>query len=1355
MFSRFSVKKPMTVLVGVVIALVLGAVAFSRMTPDLLPNINLPYAVIVTAYPGATPEEVEQEVTRPIEQAMATLDHVEEINSVSQENASQVMLQLTDDANMDTLTADIREKLNSVSGGWDDMVGTPYIMKINPSMLPVTVAAVEMDGMDNAALTNLLDSELMTKLEGVEGVASVSASGNVEESVAVRLRQDKIDALNARMKEKLDNKFAEAQEELDSSGKEIEDGLSEAQEQADQLAGQRQQLEQGQEQLVQQTAGAQGQLISQKVELESAKAQITAQLTTMGQNQKQLEDALDKLNSLKLSLDQLNQQLASLDQAVAGLQELLNGYQALTAQRAALQEQMAGLEPESPEAAAIQTQLEALAPQIAAAEAGFAAFETTAGEAPQKLAELQAGRERVAKAIAEAKAMASAGGADPEKLDASIDEAQKNLDQLIAGKAQLEATKKQLETGGVTVDQALKELSKQQASGIMQISSGLSQIISGQSAVAAAQQQLEAAREQLDTAREDFDSQKSAAYQNAKLEITMEMVSSILKAQNFSMPAGYIEQDGVSCMVRVGDELEDPEELLNLLLFDTGDDGIGKVYLRDVADVAVESNASELYAKINGEDGLLLSFTKQSTYSTAQVSRNIQERFEKLSEEYEGMRFSTLSDQGDYIYIVVDTVLQNLILGAGLAVLILLFFLRDLRPTIVIAFSIPISLLVAIVLMHFSGVTLNVISLSGLAVGVGMLVDNSVVVIENIYRLRNEGVSAAKASVQGAVQVTGAIVASTFTTVCVFLPIVFVDGVTRQLFTDMALTIGYSLLASLFVAITLVPAMTSTTLRASTPKSHGVFDRVLNGYGRLGAASLRHKWVCLTLSLVLLAGSVVLALSRGFIFMPAMSGSQLTVSFTLPGEDREDHSFEERTAMADQITERILGLDYVTTVGAMASGGSGSGAGDMMSMMAGGDGAVSIYVLLDENAGVKDSEAAKDIEAACGDLDCQVSAQGSMDMSAYMSAMSGSGVEVKLRGNDMDSLIDTANQISELLADVDGVGEVESDLEDSSPELRIVVDKNKAMENGLTIAQVYQSVSAAIGESSAATSMNIEGFAQDVLVVHPKDGEMDEGYVKSLTVSATDRLTGETEEVPLIRIARFEDRQSLNAVRRENQNRVLTVSAQLEEGYNVTLVTGEAEKALRNYQPPQGVVWEMAGENETIMEAMGQLMQMAALAILIIYLIMVIQFQSLLLPFIVMFTIPLAFTGGFLALYLCGMEVSVVSMIGFIMLAGIIVNNGIVLIDYINQLRLTGMSRQDAILLAGRTRMRPILMTVLTTVLGLVFMALATGMGAEMMQPVAIVCIGGLLYATLMTLFVVPAMYDILAKKELRKVDVE
>ncbi len=1344
MFSKFSVKKPMTVLVGVIIAIVLGIVAFSRMTPDLLPNINLPYAVIITAYPGATPEEVEQEVTRPIEQAMATLDHAEEITSVSRENSSQVMLQLTDDANMDTLTADIREKLNGIT--WPDMAGTPYIMKINPSMMPVTVAAMEMEGMDNVELTDLLDSELMLKLEGIEGVASVSASGNVQESVMVELRQDKIDALNRKLKAKLDEKFGDAQKDLDESSKEIEDGLSETREQQDELEGQKAQLEEGQAQLAQQTGAAQGQLISKKVEIESAKAQISAQLGTMEQNKKQLEDAVSKLKTLQATLTQLNGQLASLDQAISGLQEGIAGYTALSAQLEALNAQLAGLDPDSEEYAIVQQQIEALQPQLAAAEAAFAALGTTAAGAPAKLQELQASRAAVEKGLADAKAMAAAGGADPENLDKSIAEAQGNLSKLTAGMDQLKATSSQLESGAVTVDQALQELSRQQTSGIMQISAGMSQILAGQSALSAAQQQLESAKAQLEGAQDEFDSQKEAAYKNADLPITMDMVSQILTAQNFSMPAGYIEEQGAATLVRVGNKLEDKEELRGLLLFDTGEDGIGKIYLRDVADVDVQSNAGELYAKINGENGLLLSFTKQSTYSTALVSKNIEERFKSLSGEYEGLKFTTLMDQGNYIYIVVDTVLQNLVLGAVLAVLILLLFLRDLRPTVVIAFSIPISLMVAIVLMYFSGVTLNVISLSGLAVGVGMLVDNSVVVIENIYRLRSEGMPAAKASVQGAVQVTGAIIASTLTTVCVFLPIVFVEGVTRQLFTDMALTIGYSLLASLFVAITLVPAMTSTTLRKSRIKEHSLFDRVLGGYGKIASASLKHKWVCLGLALVLLVCSVVLALSRGFIFMPAMSGSQVTVSFTLP---QEEPTFEETTAMADQISERIMELDCVETVGAMA-GGSGA-----MMGMGGQSQEVSMYVILDESSGIKDSEASRLIAEACADLDCEVSAQGAMDMSAYMSAMSGSGVEIKLHGDDMDALIDAADEVTEILAGVEGTDDAQSDLEDSTPEIRIVVDKNKAMENGLTIAQVYQSVSGAISEDKTATSINVDGYPQDVLVVHPEKGGMNESYLKSLTVTSTDRTTGETEEVPLVRIAEFEERQSLNAISRENQSRVLTVSAGIADGSNVTLVTREVEKALKEYEPPKGVTLEMTGENETIMEAMEQLMQMAGLAILIIYLIMVIQFQSLLLPFIVMFTIPLAFTGGFLALYICGMEVSVVSMIGFIMLAGIIVNNGIVLIDYINQLRLEGVERRDAIILAGRTRMRPILMTVLTTVLGLVFMALATGMGAEMMQPIAIVCIGGLLYATLMTLFVVPAMYDIMAKKELRRVEVD
>lgn len=1347
MFSRFSVKKPLTVFVGVVIVIVLGVVAFSKMTPDLLPNINMPYAVIITAYPGATPEEVESEVTKPIEQAMATLDNIQEVTSTSRENSSQVMLGLTDGTNMDTLTSEIREKLNGVSGNWGDTVGTPYIMKINPNMLPVTVAAVEKDGLDNVALTDLLDSELMVKLEGIEGVASVSASGNVEESVRVTLRQSKIDALNARMKAKLDDTFADAQEELEEKSGEIENGLAESEEKAALLEEQQRQLEAGQNQLADKSAEAQGELIAKKVEIESAKSQLAAQLTTLTAAMKPLQEVRDQLSGLQNTLTGLETQIASLDASLETLQEINGSYSLLKEQQAALEEQIAQWGEEGGEELdALRQQLDEVNGQLAAMEASLAQFGITAEEAPGKIEELQAARALAAQALETAKATISATGLDPDSIGPALEETEANLAKLQEGADTLNRTMADLEAGSITVDQALEELARQQSSGMMQISSGLSQIMAGKSAIASAQSQLTAAREQLDTATEDFEEQKKAAYENAELEITMEMVSGILKAQNFSMPAGYLQEDGAQCLVRVGDKLSDTKELEDLLLFDTGEDGIGRITLKDVADVELKSNADEMYAKVNGSDSVILSFTKQSTASTAQVSQNILDRFEELSQKYEGLSFTVLSDQGDYIYIVVDTVLQNLVLGAFLAVLVLLFFLKDIRPTFAIACSIPISLLVAIVLMYFSGVTLNVISLSGLAVGVGMLVDNSVVVIENIYRLRNEGMSAAKASVQGAVQVTGAIIASTLTTVCVFLPIVFVEGITRQLFTDMALTIAYALLASLFVAITLVPAMTSATLRRTKPKQHKLFERMLGGYERIARASLNHKWVVLVLSVVLLVASVTLSLEKGFLFMPSMSGSQLSVSVTLPDEEA---AFEEKTRMTDLVSERIGALDAVETVGAFAGSSGG-----MMSMGSGSE-SISMYVIMKEGVELKDAELSRQIEEACADLDCQVDAQGSMDMSSYMSSMNGSGVELKLYGENMDELIESAQEVAELLGGVEGTAAVESGVEDSTPEFRVVVDKNKAMEQGLTTAQVYQSISAAVTSSATATSMEVGGRNEDVLVLNPRDGEMDREYLKNYVIKTTDSQTGEAKKVPLSEIASFEERQSLNSISREDQKRLLTVSAGIADGYNVSLVTRDVEKALTDYRPPESVTLETTGENATIMDALGQLVNMALLALLIIYLIMVIQFQSLLSPFIVMFTIPLAFTGGFAALYLCGLEVSVVSAIGFIMLSGIIVNNGIVLIDYINQLRMEGVPKREAILQAGRTRMRPILMTVLTTVLGLLFMALGTGMGAELMQPIAIVCIGGLLYATLMTLFVVPAMYDLLSRREMRHIDLE
>lgn len=1350
MFPKFSVKKPLTVFVGVIIVLILGVISYTRMTPDLLPSMNLPYAIVITAYPGATPEEVEAEITKPMEQAVATLDNIEEITSTSMENVSTVVLSFAEDTNMDTVTSDIREKINTISSGWSELVSTPTIMKINPNMMPVNVAGVTMDGVEITDLTELLDETLLTKLEGIEGVASVSMSGNIEETINVKLSQEKIDEINKRISNALDETFEDAEKEISNGAKEIDDGLKEVEKQEGELNSALDQIESGQDQLINQAADAEAQLIDKKVEIASAKAQITSGLQEIETNLTLIQSTRDMLVSLRENIKSLEAKIGAAEKAIEELVNAQSSYNSLMAEKAELEAELASL-PNTAENAEriseINNRLLIINTQISAIESAVklygAAIENIQGridELTQTIPELQA-------AIDEITSQLSGINIDANTLDTVINELDGSIAELQSTKNTLNETMKQLETGGITVDAALKELNRQQTSGMLQMSSGVAQITAGQSAIASAKAQLEAGKAQLDEATKELDVQKEAAYKAANLDITIEMLSAILTAQNFSMPAGYIEENDISTLVKIGNKIESLEEMEGLLLFDTGIESVGKIHLKDVADITVDDNSEDMYAKLNGEPGVLLTFSKQSNYSTAVVSDNIQKKFKELSKEYDGLSFTSLMDQGDYIYLIVDSVFENLILGAVFAVIILLLFLKDLRPTFAVGLSIPISLLLAIVLMYFSGVTLNIISLSGLAVGVGMLVDNSVVVIENIYRIRNEGASAAKASVYGAVQVTGSIIASTLTTVCVFLPIVFIDGITRQLFTDMALTIAYSLLASLAVAITLIPAMSSKILRKTKPKEHKWFNKFTNAYGKLAAVSLRHKWVALGLSVLLLFGSVFALLQRGFIFMPSMSGNQISVTVVM---NDEDASFKDQSEMMDEISSRILEIEDVETVGSMISASDGS-----ISMLSVADSGMSIYAIIKEDAKLKDSEISKIILDKCADLDCEITAAGSMDLSSYMSSMGGSGVALNIYGDDLDALIKTAEDITEIMEGTEGIAAVEGAIKEATPEIRIVVDKNKAMEKSLTTAQVFQSVSMALSENKSATSITYNDKNEDVVVHSANADSLDLDYLKGLTISATNNMTGETSDVKLADIAEFKHTNSLTSITRSNQRRYVSVSGTVADGKNVNLVTNDVEAALKGYKPASGITIESSGENETIMEAMKQLVLMAIMAIAIIYLIMVIQFQSLLSPFIVMFTIPLAFTGGFVLLLVTGFEISIISMIGFIMLAGIIVNNGIVLVDYINKLRVSGMEKREAIVLACQTRMRPVLMTTLTTVLGLLFMAVGNGLGSELMQPIAITCIGGLVYGTLMTMFIVPALYDIFNRKEIKVVEID
>ena len=1346
MIAKFSVKRPYTVVVGMVLVLVLGFVSFSKMKTDLLPDMTLPYALVYTTYIGASPEEVETTVTRPVEQSMATISNIENITSVSSENVSMVVLEFAQTANMDAVTIEMRESLDQIKGYWDDSVGSPIIMKMNPDMLPVMVAAAEAGDMEGSELTDYVNNTVLPELESIEGVASVTASGLIDEEVQVVIRQDKIDAVNKKVKNALDGKFAEAESEMEDAKAELEDGKTKLEEGeralAEQTANAESQISSGQNQLISGEAE-----LNQKIaevesglaELETAEKEIQAQEAQLAEAEEQLDALPGQLTEAEEGLAAIESGITGLEAAAAGLEQAKPAFEG----KAELEKQLDEAEknPDTPPAAlaALRQQLTALQQQLDAVLQPLAAMGIdTSGsyeEIQQKIntqkSELISQKTQMETAVGLLREMAEEIPNQRQAIAEGKKQIRDGKKQIKAGKSQLTEAKQQLtdaksqiESGKISLSAALSELNRNKISATIEIASGKAQITAGES--------------QLDTARKELDSQKDAAYEKSDVEgiLTADMIKGILAAQNFTMPAGYVAEEGIDFLVRVGDKLTDTQSLKELMLVDLHMKGLKPIYLSDVADVTVTDNSSEVYAKINGHAGVLFSMQKQSGYSTGDVSKRIQKKFTEIEEESGNTHFVKLMDQGIYIDMVVNSVLENMISGAVLAVLILLLFLKSVRPTVVIAFSIPISILAAIVLMYFSGININIISLSGLALGIGMLVDNSIVVIENIYRLRNEGVSAKKAAVEGARQVAGAIAASTLTTICVFLPIVFTEGITRQLFVDMGLTIAYSLLASLAVALTVVPMMGSGLLKNTDEKKSRIFGGLQSGYGKMIGFALNHRAIVLIGAVLALVLSAVLSVSKGTEFMPEMESTQMSLTLSLPDEGAGKQELAE---MSDKVTERIQDIPDVEEIGAMSQGGG------MMGVMGdSGSDTVSMYLILKEDKELDSLQLAEEIKERTADLACELNIQtSSMDMSA----LGGSGISVKVKGRELDTLKELAAQAAAVLETVEGAVDVSDGIEEKTLEMRIVVDKDKAMKYQLTTAQVFQFLQGKLADAKSATTLTTDVKDYPVMVISENDTKLTREQIKKLKIEGKDK-NGNPKDVPLKNIVEFQETEGFSSINREAQTRYVTVSAKVDAGYNIGLVAGEAEQKLKEIELPKGYTLEMSGENETINESMVELLKMLGLAVLLIYLIMVAQFQSLLSPFIIMFTIPLAFTGGFLGLWATGKPVSVIAMIGFVMLSGIIVNNGIVLVDYINQLRRGGMEKRAAIIESGRTRLRPILMTALTTILGLSTMAVGLGMGADMVQPMAIVAVGGLLYGTLLTLVVVPCIYDLLNRKK-------
>lgn len=1337
MLPKLSVKKPMTIFVAVIVVIVLGIVSVFKMTPDLLPNMDFPYAIILTTYPGQTPETVESVVTKPLEQSLSTIDGVKTITSTSSDNYSILTLEFEDGTNMDTATVDMRGNLDTIKDAWPDGVGSPYLMKINPNMMPVAMIAVDYDGYDTVQISDYVNNELKNQLEGIDGVASVSTKGIVTQKENVIISQTKIDALNAKINDALNDKFGDAEKKISDAKKELQDNISKAEQGSDTIEQSINDLNSQQEKVAKQLADAQGKAQSGYTEILNAKMQLLDQQQSLTATKQTLTIAYQTLTQIKEKLDSLQDEKAQLTQQIEAFEKIYNDYKDALSKLA------------NPDLT--DEQLAQVRAILAKIDEELDKYGFPKEELEERLNNAKNALTNVDKAITQTVEALKGLDTTEEKLDDTIAEIADKISQVDGGITQIAAAVKGLDNNTVSVNQALSEIEKQQSLAAYQLSGGLSALNTKQSEVNSALTQLNSAQEELKSASDELSDQKDKAKKAADMTntVTINNVSNILTAQNFSMPAGYVSDDeNIKYLVRVGDKIDGDKEMQSLALFDTGIDGIGVVKLSDVADVFIADDSDEVFTKINGNSGVVFSFSKQSDAATATVSENIAKKLNSLTQENESLHFTTLMDQGDYIDIIINSVLQNLLMGAVLAIIILYLFLRDIKPTLIVALSIPVSVIFALVLMYFSGVTLNMISLSGLAIGVGMLVDNSVVVIENIYRLRNLGVPPVKAALNGAKQVAGAIASSTLTTICVFFPIVFIEGLTRQIFMDMALTITYSLLASLIVALTLVPAMGQRMLRKVKPVKHGMFDKMLGGYEKSIRFVLKHRAVALIAAVVLLFGSMFGAVARGFSFMPNMASTELSVTVKLDDSATMDDTIDAAQNLLDTLSE----YDEFETVGVMTgSTTSLMGLTGSVSSSDADKGSVMAYAVFKDDK-VKNSESiSKEIEAELQSIDGDVVVSGSSSSSSMSAMLGDEGVSIKLYGDDLKTLQDTAKDMAEKLAAVDGIDETDNGIGATSGEIKVTVDKTKAAKKSLTVAQVYQQIAAAITSETTSSTLTNSGKDLDVVVIKDENSDVTKNNIKDIKLTYTDK-EGNEKTTKLSEVAEISDSESMNSITRSDQKRYIKVSGTLKDGYTNTDVSNKAKAVFDDYKLPDSCSIEYSGSNESTMEAVNQMLLMMLLGVILIYLIMVAQFQSLKSPFIIMFTIPLAFTGGFLGLLITGFDVSVVALLGFVMLCGIIVNNGIVLVDYINNLRLEGKERREAIVEAGKTRMRPILITAITTVLGLSTMALGIGTGSEIMQPIAIVCIGGLLYATIMTLYIVPVIYDILSKKELRKV---
>lgn len=830
--------------------------------------------------------------------------------------------------------------------------------------------------------------------------------------------------------------------------------------------------------------------------------------------------------------------------------------------------------------------------------------------------------------------------------------------------------------------------------------------------------------------RVEVDPRRLLAYR-----LTLAQVEQALKSENLNLPGGTTQLGKTELYIRSIGQFKSVDDLKNLRLsLPQG----GTVTLDEVARVVDGFQEQTTLSRINGQPGLMISIQKESGANTVLVARNIRKELASVKKDLgELFIYDMVFDQADYIEESIGNVASTGLIGALLAVLILWLFLRNIRSTMIIGIAIPVSIIVTFALIYFRNMTLNMISLGGLALGAGMLVDNSIVVLENIYRYRQEGYDRVTAAREGASEVAMAIIASTLTTMVVFLPVLFIEGLTAEIFRDMALTVIFSLGASLLVALTLIPMLSSKILARS--KREKVREKTMeekSGGYRLGRLeqiyrglldfALSHRKTVVFLAVLLLVSSVApFLLGLKTEFMPSSMTGEIQVALKLPNgrllaeTDRICRIFE------DYLRKRPEVETVTTTVGSSSlfdfSGGSTE--------------VGNIRVNLKEEYRTKVSDIAEEIRkfsSALPDVETEVFATEGARMG------SGSPIQYEISGPDLGTLKELAGKVEELIASVPGTREVKSSMEEGRPEVHLRIDRERANLFGLSGTVIASTIRTAY-QGSVPTKMRLAGDEYDIRVILREEDRINIEDLRQLMI-----LSPKGNLVPLSDVTDIQVEVGPVSISRKNQIRTATVEAALYRR-DLGSVTNDIDKLLREelILPPQYKV-SKAGQAMDMAESFADLAVALLAAILFVYMVMAIQYESLLHPFTILLSIPLMLFGITWSLYLTGRSLNVAGFIGVIMLAGIVVNNAIVLVDYIETLRTRGMERREAVMKAGPTRLRPVLMTSLTTILGMFPLALGIGSGAEMQAPLATVVIGGLTFSTLLTLVVIPVVYTLM-----------